>query len=156
MALLVTASLFLAHLDADDRLVDAETERINALPDGTIDNPTLKSFGDWVAAYHAFGTVARAKADSASVIVAPNMNEEDDTLILHERNLRSFQDVFASKGAPPPAFVVPRDSPDHPSNAPGHGGGLTLPDLPGFGLDTSTKIVLGLGAAAILVVVLKR
>ena len=54
------------------------------------------------------------------------MAGDDDQLIVFERQLRAWQDRAAALGHPATALMVPRDSPDHPSNEPGRGG-LSLP-----------------------------
>lgn len=156
MALLVTAATYLAHLGDDDRAFAAETARINALPEGAIPNADLLGFAEVLEAYAAFSARTRLKAASANVLVAPVMNEEDDELIVFERQLREWQDHTAKLGQPAVSPIVPRDSPDHPSNEPGHGG-LTLPSFGDtFSVSTGTKVALTVLGLGILVLAVRR
>lgn len=154
--ILVTPHGYLAHLDDDDRAFGAETDRVNALPETAIPVADLQGFAGVLDAYHAFSARTRAKAEASNVIVSSNMADEDDQLIVFERQLREWQNHTATLGVGPIAPIVPRDAPDHPSNEPGHGG-FEIPGLAdAFSLGTGTKVAIGLVGLGLVILAVRR
>lgn len=135
-----TSGDFLRHLSEDDAAFSGETARVNALPDTAIPAADLLQFSNLLAAYTTFSTQARKTANEATI---PLMSKSDDQLIAFETQLRQWQDHTAALGFPAIAPMVPRDA----SN-----------ELPGvkFGLDGSTKLLIGGGIALALILVLRR
>jgi len=153
--LLITPKDFLEHLTQADGAEAPLAEvfgRCNALaPDQRI------AWQQFDAQYKAFSLSRRARWSGWMAIPFLTMNafdfaalRDDDTqLIVFERSLVEWQQIAARTcGAQVPP-IIPRDSPDHPSNEPGQG-------LFGGGLDTSTKVLIGVGLVTVLVLALKR
>src|SRR3954462_5948378 len=118
---LVTRTEMIAHLDADDAAVSAEVDRVNALPDDAIPAADLLGFSHFPDAYHAFANAARARANTNIIIRGQTLDDDDDQLVVYERQLREWQDHAATLGHPATSPIIPRDSADHPSNEPGRG-----------------------------------
>ena len=152
MAFLVTPSAFLESLNFDAGAIQAETNRVNALPDGALSNQTLLEYSQFLDRFNAFAKTAKDKAEGGIPgVVAHDMSPEDGTLIALEHDFAALE---AKTGAPTP--LIPRDDPRHPGNQPGR---LKLPgiDLPeGAGLSDGTKLLVGLGLTAAILLMLRK
>lgn len=155
---IVTRTEMLAHLDADDGAVSAETDRINALPDGAIPAADLLGFSHFLDDYHGFSAAARARANTNIILRGQTLDDDDDQLVVYERQLREWQEHAATLGHPAVSPIIPRDSAAHPSNEPGRGplSGLGNELGDAFTLSTGTKVVAGIIGLGVLILALKK
>jgi hypothetical protein len=154
---IVTRTEMLAHLDADDGAVSGETDRVNALPEDAIPAADLLGFSHFLDDYHAFSNAARARANTNIILRGQTLDDDDDQLVVYERQLREWQDHAATLGHPATSPIIPRDSAQHPSNEPGGALGGLAGDLDrALSLSTGTKIIAALAAAGVLIWAIKK